>query len=84
MTPDNSTILRPPAAADYLTLSVQRLSRLRLEGGGPKFIKAGRSVLYRRDDLDAWLQSHIRESTSDTSHKACGHAANSNGTEATP
>jgi excisionase family DNA binding protein len=63
--PDNSDIMRPQEAAKYLTLSVQRLAKLRLEGGGPTFIKAGRSVLYRRADLDLWLRSRTRNSTSD-------------------
>ncbi len=58
-------VIRPDSAAAYIGLSVQRLAKLRLEGGGPKFVKVGRSVLYRREDLDTFLQSRIRKSTSD-------------------
>ena len=58
--------MRPPVTAGYLTLSVQRLAKLRLEGGGPGFAKVGRTVLYRRDDLDTWLQSRLRTSTSES------------------
>jgi hypothetical protein len=60
------TVLRPEQAAQYLTLSVQRLAKLRLEGGGPIFCKAGRTVLYRRDDLDRWLAARSRRSTCDS------------------
>ena len=59
------TVMRPADAALFLTLSKQRLARLRLEGGGPKFCKAGRSILYRSDDLVAWLEANRRGSTSD-------------------
>jgi hypothetical protein len=58
-------VIRPSDAAAYLNLSIQRLAKLRLEGGGPKFLKVGRSVLYRKQDLDDFLQSRVRKSTSD-------------------
>jgi hypothetical protein len=62
--------MRPDIAATYISLSTQRLAKMRLFGGGPTFIKAGRSVLYRREDLDNWLASLSRLSTSDTGGKA--------------
>lgn len=65
MTSEAPAAMRPDAAAAYLSLTTQRLARLRLTGGGPTFIKAGRSVLYRREDLDAWLTSLSRRSTSE-------------------
>jgi len=61
----NSTILRPSEAGSYLSLSTQRLAKLRLEGAGPAYIKAGRSILYRILDLEAWLVANRRVSTSD-------------------
>jgi hypothetical protein len=63
---NSPSVMRPAAAAELLSLSVQRLARMRLEGGGPAYIKAGRSILYRRDALDDWLAAHCRRSTSDT------------------
>jgi hypothetical protein len=44
------------------------LAKLACVGGGPIFHKAGRSVLYTIDDLDAWAQAKIgapQRSTSD-------------------
>jgi hypothetical protein len=57
--------MRPDAAAAILSISTQRLARMRLEGGGPPYVKIGRSILYRREDLEAWLAAHIRHSTSE-------------------
>lgn len=63
MTP---TKLRAPAAADYLGLSASTLAKMRLRGDGPVYMKAGpRVVLYDRADLDAWLDSRKRRSTSE-------------------
>lgn len=35
----------------------------RYRGTGPKFIKAGKSVLYRVSDLNAWLEQNARDRT---------------------
>ena len=39
--------------------------RSRWDGSGPKFVKIGRKVLYRGSDLNDWLDSRTRTSTSD-------------------
>jgi hypothetical protein len=52
-------------AADYLGLSPATLETLRSRGGGPAFVKLGRRVVYRREDLEAWLMKERRSSTSD-------------------
>lgn len=62
----NTTKLRAPAAAEYLGLSTSTLAKMRLRGDGPVYMKAGRRVvLYDADDLDAWLESRRRRSTSE-------------------
>jgi excisionase family DNA binding protein len=55
------------AAADYLGLGKSTLDKLRLRGGGPQFVKPPgcNRVLYRVSDLDAWMASSLRRSTSD-------------------
>lgn len=60
-----STRLRTKAAADYCGLSKSTLDKYRLTGEGPTFLKLGRSVAYDQRDLDAWLNSKRRQSTSD-------------------
>jgi predicted DNA-binding transcriptional regulator AlpA len=53
-------------AAAYLGLSIRTLPGLRRRGGGPPYIKlGGRKVGYLKRDLDAWLESRRRLSTSD-------------------
>ena len=52
-------------AACYLRLSLSTLAKYRVSGGGPAYVKAGRKILYRRADLDAWMTAHSRASTSD-------------------
>lgn len=51
-------------AAQYLGLSASTLNKLRLTGDGPPYYKLSRRVVYRQSDLDAWLESHRRYSTS--------------------
>lgn len=53
------------AAAEYTGLSVSTLNKLRVFGGGPVFLKLGRRVVYEAADLDVWLASKRRRSTSD-------------------
>jgi hypothetical protein len=61
-----SARLRTPAAADYVGLSASTLEKLRLTGGGPIYEKAGpKIVVYKIENLDAWLSARRRTSTSD-------------------
>lgn len=56
-------------AADVLRLSVRTLERMRVEGTGPRYHKAGAGkrarVLYNRADLDDWLQGLRFNSTAE-------------------
>ena len=61
-----SRALRTPEAATYCGSSASTFEKLRLTGGGPIYSKIGRRVVYRIDDLDVWLASNRRRSTSDT------------------
>jgi len=56
--------LKTPEAAKYLRLSEAFLEKARTYGGGPKFAKLGRVVVYRREDLDSWVASRVQDSTS--------------------
>lgn len=71
----NPTVVLPPAlrkarltspeASQYLALahgvirSPKTLDRLRCTGGGPRFQKLDRSVLYTPAELDAWVSAKI-------------------------
>ncbi|MBF0612981.1 MAG: helix-turn-helix domain-containing protein [Magnetococcales bacterium] len=63
--PSIVSTFRTIAAAQYVGCSRSKLEKLRLYGDGPLFIKIGRTVVYRRQDLDAWLEMNTRNSTSE-------------------
>jgi excisionase family DNA binding protein len=63
-------VLSAQEAAAYVGLSKQTMAKLRVYGGGPPFLKLGRRVLYDPTDLDQWLASHRRASTSAVSEAA--------------
>ena len=63
----SSPWLRPPAAGEHLGgISTSTLAKWRLTGFGPAYSKAGRNIVYHERDLDGWLSSRRRLSTSDT------------------
>lgn len=51
-------------AAKYLGLSSSTLNKWRCHGGGPEFLKLGRAVRYRFEDLDAFVAVRRLNSTS--------------------
>jgi excisionase family DNA binding protein len=52
-------------AANYLRLGESTLAKLFVSGDGPPAIKIGRAVRYSTLDLEAWMSSRRRRSTSD-------------------
>lgn len=63
-----TTFVRCKVAAGYLGVSCSMLAKLRMQGNGPVYMKAGhRIVLYNMSDLDAWLAGRRRYSTSQVS-----------------
>ncbi len=69
-----SAYLNCEQAGAHLNLSPRTLEKLRTIGGGPRFRKLGRRIVYKIVDLDAWAESRACESTSDpvyTALRAC-------------
>ncbi|MFT9008615.1 MAG: hypothetical protein ABF489_02475 [Bifidobacterium sp.] len=61
--PDNIRLTIEEAEA-YIPMSHGQLAQLRYTGQGPKFLKpTKRTVLYRKGDIDAWLEASVRTST---------------------
>ncbi|UXA15373.1 helix-turn-helix domain-containing protein [Mycobacterium sp. SMC-8] len=46
--------------AEYLNTTLNQLSRLRFEGHGPRYVKLGRSVRYRWEDVYAWVDENVQ------------------------
>jgi predicted DNA-binding transcriptional regulator AlpA len=65
MTISNPISLTAEEAARILGLAASTLAKLRLRGNGPVYCKLGRRVVYRKEDLAAWLESRLARDTSD-------------------
>ncbi|WP_400564390.1 helix-turn-helix domain-containing protein [Pseudomonas aeruginosa] len=63
--PEPPRYLTNDEAAEYLRLSPRTLEKQRVIGGGPRFRKFGRRVMYAVVDLDTWADSRSFEATSD-------------------
>jgi predicted DNA-binding transcriptional regulator AlpA len=93
MHPTDSHKFNEHEAAEYVGLSRSTLSKRRVFGGGPKYLKLGRRVVYETRDLDVWLNARRRASTSDagdvatipdSDHRDRASAAGSTGRATTP
>lgn len=60
----NSLTVDTEGASRHIGLAVSTLEKLRVNGGGPRFVKLGRAVRYRVFDLDAYIAERVVESTS--------------------
>ena len=66
MIPENDRPMDAATASAHLAakgfpLAVATLAKLRTVGGGPKFLRYGRRILYRPSALEEWLASRTRE-----------------------
>lgn len=65
MSEKQKRVLRAPEAAAYIGLSESTLAKRRLYGQPPTFLNlGGRAIGYAIDDLDVWLDTCRRSSTS--------------------
>ena len=58
-------LLTPEEAAEFLRMSLSWLAKARMRGDGPAFSKPGRSVRYSESDLQQYVRSRRRLSTSE-------------------
>ena len=58
-------LLDTPRAAKMLGMSSRTLEKWRGLGTGPPYLKLGRRVLYSTTELETWLKSRRRQSTSE-------------------
>lgn len=60
-------LLTPAQAGDLLAMTKGALAQLRYLGSGPRFVRvSGRSIRYRPQDLDEWIEANL--STKAASH----------------
>ena len=58
-------LMTPRELAEFLQVDPERLYEWRRKGDGPRFVKLGRDVRYRRADVHAWLEANLRSTTKD-------------------
>jgi len=58
-------LLTQAEASEVLRLGERTLERFRVSGIGPKFVRLGKSIRYRADDLEEWISSRVVRSTSE-------------------
>lgn len=54
-------ILTPEGLAEEIAIPIRTLYQWRYQGKGPRSMKLGRHVRYRRSDIKAWLEAQASE-----------------------
>ena len=63
--PNYDDLLNTAESAEVVKTSPEFLHKNRAQGRGPRYVRIGRKVFYRRRDLHEWLESRVVE-TADT------------------
>lgn len=67
---DAPKLWTPQECAAYLDVSTERLSKMRVDGTGPKFGKVGKEVRYIPGVVAAWFKDRLVESTAEARNRA--------------
>lgn len=60
MTDSNTDpLIAPPSLAAELGVPESTLAQWRYLGRGPRYLKIGRHVRYRRSDITAWIETKV-------------------------
>jgi predicted DNA-binding transcriptional regulator AlpA len=62
-TANSSPLLTPTEVSEETGVALATLNTWRTRGGGPRYVKLGRRVAYKRTDLDAWIDANTRVHT---------------------
>lgn len=60
-------MIRTEQAAAILDVKKSTMEAWRCRGGGPLFVRYGRAIRYREEDLDRFIESKVRKNTSEYS-----------------
>jgi excisionase family DNA binding protein len=55
---DPDALLTEQQTAQLLNISVRTLQAWRIKLTGPRFVRAGRAIRYRRSDLTTWIEAN--------------------------
>lgn len=68
-------LLPDTIAAEIIGKHPRTLANWRVAGIGPRYVRVGRSAFYRQSDLDAWVEAHVYQSTSEEPRSSSRAAA---------
>ena len=65
--PDSAkrALVRTGEAAKILDVKKSTMESWRCRGGGPPFVRYGRAIRYREEDLDRFIENNIHANTSE-------------------
>lgn len=52
-------LLNPAEFALLIGIDERTAASWRLRGAGPDYVKLGRAIFYRREDVDAWIKLNV-------------------------
>jgi excisionase family DNA binding protein len=55
---DPDSLVTEVQAAELLHISIRTLQAWRIKLTGPRFVRVGRAIRYRRSDLTAWIEAN--------------------------
>jgi excisionase family DNA binding protein len=56
-------LMTPGQVASYLSVAEQTLANWRSKGEGPRYVRVGTSVRYKREAIESWLKIRTVGST---------------------
>jgi predicted DNA-binding transcriptional regulator AlpA len=56
-------LISPTELANMLGITTGALANNRSAGKGPRYVKLGKQVFYRKTDVQAWIDTNVRQST---------------------
>jgi predicted DNA-binding transcriptional regulator AlpA len=62
---DTRRLMSTEDVADFLSVSVSTLTKWRLTGSGPSFVRLGSRIAYRPIDVETFIQARAFRSTSE-------------------
>ncbi len=68
-------LLSQKRVATELGISHRTLEKWRVVGGGPRFIRVGRLVRYRQEDVQDWMRSRTVSNTTEADQLLTGKDA---------
>ena len=55
---DPDSLVTEVQTAEFLNISIRTLQAWRIKLAGPRFVRVGRAIRYRRSDLIAWIEAN--------------------------